>query len=300
MTGQLLISTDFIEINPPLKGKVRDIFDLGERLLIVTTDRISAYDFILPQGIPGKGIVLNKISEFWFKKTSNLVRNHLITTDIDEYPEEFKKYRNELEGRSMLVVKTRPLEIECIVRGYLAGSGWREYRDTGKVCGIRLPENLRESEVLDEPIFTPSTKAAEGTHDENIPYERAEEIVGNETAALLSEMSRKIYLMARDLALDMGIIIADTKFEFGIDERTGEIILIDEVLTPDSSRFWPLDDYKPGRSQKSYDKQFVRDYLDSIKWDRKPPPPNLPDDIVMKTKEKYESMLELFNPRDQI
>ena len=300
MTNQLLISTDFTDIHPPLRGKVRDIFDLGERLLIVTTDRISAYDYILPQGIPGKGIVLNKISEFWFKKTSHLVRNHLHTTDIDEYPDEFKKYREELEGRSMLVVKTRPLEIECIVRGYLAGSGWREYRDTGEICGIRLPDNLRESEVLDEPVFTPSTKASEGTHDENIPYERAEEIVGSENAKLLSEMSRKIYLMARDLALDIGIIIADTKFEFGIDEQSGQIILIDEVLTPDSSRFWPLDDYEPGRSQKSYDKQFVRDYLDSIKWDRKPPVPNLPDDIVMKTKEKYESMLKFFNPGDKV
>jgi len=291
MSVNLLERTDFTDLPEPVRGKVRNIYDLGDKLVLVTTDRISAYDSILPNGIPGKGIVLNRISEFWFNKTGDLIKNHLITTDVDDFPHKFHKYANELEGRSMLVKKTRPLEIECIVRGYLSGSGWNEYKDAGTVCGIKLPEGLLESSKLETPVFTPSTKAVEGDHDENISFETACGIIGNELADTVREISINIYSMARDYAIDKGIIIADTKFEFGIEEESGEIILIDEVLTPDSSRFWPVDDYEAGRGQKSFDKQFVRDYLNSINWDRTPPAPELPADIVLKTKEKYESMI---------
>lgn len=291
MSKELLEKTNFIDLPEPVRGKVRDIFDLQDRLIIVTTDRISAYDFILANGIPGKGKVLNRISEFWFGKTSGIIDNHLISTDVDDFPHEFHRYADELEGRSMLVKKTKPLEIECIVRGYLSGSGWNEYRDNGKVCEITLPKGLLESSKLDAPVFTPSTKAVDGGHDENISFERACEIIGIELASKVREISIDIYRMARDYAIDKGIIIADTKFEFGIEENTGKLILIDEVLTPDSSRFWPSDDYEPGRGQKSFDKQFVRDYLNSINWDRTPPAPGLPPDIVQKTKLKYESMI---------
>ena len=291
MSQDLLEKTNFIDLPEPIRGKVRDIFDLQDKLLIVTTDRISAYDFILASGIPGKGKVLNRISEFWFAKTGDIIDNHLISTDVDDYPHEFHRYADELEGRSMLVKKTKPLEVECIVRGYLSGSGWNEYKDSGKVCGITLPEGLIESSKLENPIFTPSTKAIDGAHDENISFERASEIIGDNLANKVREISIKIYSMARDYAIDKGIIIADTKFEFGIEEDSGNLILIDEVLTPDSSRFWPLNDYEPGRGQKSFDKQFVRDYLNSINWDRTPPAPGLPDDIIQKTKEKYESMI---------
>lgn len=291
MGKDLLEKTNFTDLPDPFRGKVRDIFDLGDRLIIVTTDRISAYDFILANGIPGKGKVLNRISEFWFGKTGGIVDNHLISSDVDDFPHEFHKYADELEGRSMLVKKTKPLEIECIVRGYLSGSGWNEYKETGTVCGIALPDGLLESSKLDKPVFTPSTKAIEGDHDENISFEKACEIIGDGLAEKVREISINIYSMARDYAINKGIIIADTKFEFGIEEDTGKLILIDEVLTPDSSRFWPSDDYGPGRGQKSFDKQFVRDYLNSIDWDRKPPAPKLPEDIVQKTKEKYESMI---------
>ena len=289
-----LLKTDFKNLPQPHRGKVRDIFDLNENLLIVTTDRISAYDHILPNGIPGKGIVLNKISEFWFNKTKDLVSNHMLSTEVDDFPKEFHEHRSELEGRTMLVKKTVPLAIECIVRGYISGSGWIEYKGTGRICGIELPEGLLESAELDKPIFTPSTKALEGQHDQNIPFEKAADIIGKETAARVRELSLEIYSEARELASSMGIIIADTKFEFGTDEN-GEIVLIDEVLTPDSSRFWPKEDYKPGRAQKSFDKQFVRDYLNSINWDRKPPVPELPEEIIIKTREKYESMLSYFS-----
>ncbi len=291
MSKDLLEKTNFIDLPEPVRGKVRDIFDLQDRLIIVTTDRISAYDFILANGIPGKGKVLNRISEFWFGKTGGIIDNHLISTDVDDFPHEFHRYADELEGRSMLVKKTKPLEIECIVRGYLSGSGWNEYRDTGTVCEITLPKGLLESSKLDAPVFTPSTKAVDGDHDENISFERACEIIGVELANKVRETSINIYSMARDYAIDKGIIIADTKFEFGIEENTEKLILIDEVLTPDSSRFWPSDDYEPGRGQKSFDKQFVRDYLNSINWDRTPPAPGLPADIVEKTKAKYESMI---------
>ena len=290
MSKELLEKTDFGSLPEPFRGKVRDIFDLGGELLIVTTDRISAYDSILPNGIPGKGKVLNRISEFWFGKTGDIVDNHLISTDVDDFPHMFHAYAGELEGRSMLVKKTRPLEIECIVRGYLSGSGWIEYQDSGTVCGIALPDGLTESSKLETPIFTPSTKALEGDHDENISFEKAKEIIGADLAEKVRDISIKIYSMARDYAIGRGIIIADTKFEFGLN-NSGEVILIDEVLTPDSSRFWPADDYEPGRGQKSFDKQFVRDYLNSVNWDRVPPAPELPPDIVRKTKEKYESMI---------
>ncbi len=291
MGKELLEKTDFALLPEPFRGKVRDIFDLGGELLIVTTDRISAYDSILPNGIPGKGKVLNRISEFWFGKTSDIIENHLISADVDDFPHMFHAYAEELDGRSMLVKKTRPLEIECIVRGYLSGSGWNEYKDSGTVCGISLPAGLVESSKLETPIFTPSTKATEGDHDENISFERAKEIIGADLAEKVRDISIRIYSMARDYAIGRGIIIADTKFEFGVEEDTGKLILIDEVLTPDSSRFWPADDYEPGRGQKSFDKQFVRDYLNSVNWDRVPPAPELPPDIVQKTKEKYESMI---------
>ena len=290
MSKELLEKTDFGSLPEPFRGKVRDIFDLGGELLIVTTDRISAYDSILPNGIPGKGKVLNRISEFWFGKTGDIVDNHLISTDVDDFPHIFHAYADELEGRSMLVKKTRPLEIECIVRGYLSGSGWIEYKESGTVCGISLADGLTESSKLETPIFTPSTKALEGDHDENISFEKAKEIIGTDLAEKVRDISIQIYSMARDYAIGRGIIIADTKFEFGLND-SGDVILIDEVLTPDSSRFWPADDYEPGRGQKSFDKQFVRDYLNSVNWDRVPPAPELPPDIVRKTKEKYESMI---------
>ncbi len=290
MSKDLLEKTGFGSLPEPFRGKVRDIFDLGGELLIVTTDRISAYDSILPNGIPGKGKVLNRISEFWFGKTGDIVDNHLISTDVDDFPHMFHAYADELEGRSMLVKKTRPLEIECIVRGYLSGSGWIEYKESGTVCGISLPDGLTESSKLETPIFTPSTKALEGDHDENISFEKAKEIIGADLAEEVRDISIQIYSMARDYAIGRGIIIADTKFEFGLND-SGDVILIDEVLTPDSSRFWPADDYEPGRGQKSFDKQFVRDYLNSVNWDRVPPAPELPPDIVRKTKEKYESMI---------
>jgi len=289
-----LIKTDFKNIPSPQRGKVRDIFDFGNMLLIVTTDRISAYDHILPNGIPGKGIVLNKISEFWFNRTKDLVENHMLSTEVDDFPEEFHEYRNELEGRSMLVKKTTPLAIECIVRGYISGSGWSEYKATGSICGIDLPDDLSESSVLNSPIFTPSTKASEGQHDQNITFKEAVQIIGKDKAVAVRDLSLEIYREAREYANDRGIIIADTKFEFGINDD-GEPVLIDEVLTPDSSRFWPKDEYEPGRAQRSFDKQFVRDYLNSINWDRKPPVPELPEEIVRKTKEKYESMLIYFS-----
>ncbi len=281
-----IMRTHFEGAPEPRRGKVRDIYDLGDRLLIVTTDRISAFDVILPQGIPGKGVVLNQISKFWFEKTRDIVPNHMISAEVDDFPEPFPRYRAELEGRSMLVEKLNPLPIECIVRGYITGSGWREYKASGRICGIPLPPGLVESERLPEPLFTPSTKAETGEHDVNITFEEAAELIGGDVAEKVKALSIALYRRGAEIALGKGIIIADTKFEFGKDER-GEIVLIDEALTPDSSRFWPLDDYEPGRGQKSFDKQFVRDYLNSIGWDRSSPPPDLPRDIVEKTREKY-------------
>jgi phosphoribosylaminoimidazole-succinocarboxamide synthase len=290
--NMIVMSTEFRGVEPPRRGKVRDIYDLGDKLLLVASDRISAFDVVLPEGIPGKGRVLNTISRYWFEQTEDIVRNHMISTDVGDYPGEFRKYREVLEGRSMLVIKTKPLPVECIVRGYIAGSGWKEYRERGSICGIPLPPGLPESSKLETPIFTPSTKAEAGTHDENISFERAAELLGRGLAEKVRDMSIALYSRARDIAEKKGIIIADTKFEFGIDEKTGELILIDEALTPDSSRFWPRDEYKPGGPQKSFDKQFVRDYLESLEWDKRPPAPSLPPEIVRKTSEKYKEALD--------
>ena len=286
----VLLSTDFPDLPRAGRGKVRDIYDLGETLLIVTTDRISAFDVIMNEGIPGKGYVLTQISAWWFRLMEDIIPNHLISTDVRDFPAACRKYADLLEGRSMLVRKARPLPVECIVRGYLAGSGWKEYRKSGSVCGIALPPGLLESARLAEPIFTPSTKAEIGGHDENITFDRMAELCGKETAEKARQATLDIYLKAREIAGARGIIIADTKFEFGIlDNR---LILIDECLTPDSSRFWPRDGYQPGRSQPSFDKQFLRDYLETLDWNKQAPPPTLPEEIVMKTAEKYREALE--------
>lgn len=274
-----LLNVDIPGLTKSKSGKVREIFDLGEHLLIVATDRISAFDCILPVGIPQKGEVLTAISRFWFEKLKSICPNH-----VSPEPPPIPVRGGPLEKRSMLVRKTKPFAVECVVRGYLAGSGWKDYQKTGAVCGIPLPKGLKESAELPEPIFTPSTKAEKG-HDENISMKEAAEIVGRETAEQLKDFSLRIYKQARDYARDRGIIIADTKFEFG--ESGGKIILIDEVLTPDSSRFWPADQYQPGKGQPSFDKQFVRDYLETLDWDKKPPAPSLPDEIIAKTREKY-------------
>ena len=265
-------------------GKVREIFDLGDRLLLVASDRISAFDVIMPNGIPRKGEVLTQISHFWFEKFSSLVPNHLLAKADEPLPKNLQPFAAKLARRSMIVKKAKPLAIECIVRGYLSGSGWKEYRKSQTVCGIKLPAGLTESAELPEPIFTPSTKAEAG-HDENISFEQAKEIVGPELATQARDLSLKIYRAARDYARQRGIIIADTKFEFGLDH--GELILIDEVLTPDSSRFWPADQYAPGKGQPSFDKQFVRDYLETLDWNKTPPGPKLPDDVVARTTAKY-------------
>ncbi len=273
-------------------GKVREVYDLGDSLLFIATDRISAFDCILPTPIPDKGKVLTDLSLFWFELLKNIVDNHLITADISKYPEQLKKYADQIDGRTMIVKKAEVLPVECIVRGYLAGSGWKEYQKNGTVTGIKLPDGLLESSELPEPIFTPSTKAESG-HDENIPFKKMVEIIGEELATKVRDVSMALYSSARDHAKNRGIILADTKFEFGIAD--GKLILIDEVLTPDSSRFWPLDVYEPGKSQPSFDKQFVRDYLSSLDWDKEPPAPELPEDIVEKTREKYFQALDLLS-----
>jgi len=289
----VVLKTDFTDLNLAARGKVRDIYDLDDKLLIVTTDRISAFDVILPTGIPNKGYVLTQLSKFWFEQTKSIVKNHLITTDVNEMPEECRKYADILNGRSMLVEKADPFPVECVVRGYITGSGWKDYLKTGKVCGIKLPDNLKESQKLEPPIFTPATKAEIGDHDENISFEKMVEIVGKDNAEKLKELTISIYEFARDLALKKGIIIADTKMEFGV--KNGEIILIDEVLTPDSSRFWYEGAYEVGKPQNSMDKQFVRNYLETLHWDKKAPGPELPQDIVSKTSEKYMEILNIFN-----
>jgi len=271
------------------------VYDLGEQLLMVATDRLSAFDVVLPDPIPMKGAVLTTISKFWFDRTEHVCRNHVISASTAEYPVQCAQYAKNLTGRSMLVRKTQPLAIECVVRGYLTGSGLREYNKTRSVCGIALPEGLVDGSVLPEPLFTPSTKADEG-HDENISFSEASEIVGKETFAKVRDLSIALYSFARDFARERGIIIADTKFEFGFD--LGEIILIDEALTPDSSRFWPIASYEPGRAQQSFDKQYVRDYLESISWNKTPPAPSLPPDIIAKTTEKYLEAYRLITGED--
>jgi phosphoribosylaminoimidazole-succinocarboxamide synthase len=266
------------------RGKVRDVYDLGDRLLVVATDRISAFDVVLPTGIPGKGVLLTQLSLFWFSLLAEVVANHVLTADVSAYPAALHPFRAQLEGRSMIVVKAQPFPVECVVRGYLVGSGWKDYQATGAVCGIPLPPGLRESERLDPPLFTPSTKAERG-HDENIPFAEVERLVGAERAAELRDLSLEIYRRARAHAEERGIILADTKFEFGLHD--GKLLWIDEALTPDSSRFWPADSYEPGRAQPSFDKQYVRDYLDTLRWDKRPPGPSLPDEVVARTVEKY-------------
>jgi phosphoribosylaminoimidazole-succinocarboxamide synthase len=285
MAVKVIIETNFPNLKLFAKGKVRDIYEVGEHLLLVSTDRLSAFDVIMAQGIPYKGIVLTKISEFWFEFCKDVIPNHLITTNVNEYPDVCKEYSDQLANRSMLVRKTKVVPIECIVRGYISGSGWNDYKKTGEISGIKLSEGLKESAKFSEPIFTPSTKAEIGEHDENISAAEAMNITDKKTFRELEEKSIEIYKKASEFALQKGIIIADTKMEFG--SINGNIILIDELLTPDSSRFWPLDKYEIGRGQDSYDKQFVRDYLLSIKFNKQPPPPDLPDDIISKTSEKY-------------
>jgi len=269
----------------PRSGKVREIYEAGDKLLFVASDRISAFDCVMPNGIPKKGSVLNMISKFWFERTGDIVKNHMITTDVSNFPAPYNQHADQLAGRSMLVKKTTVFPVECIVRGYLIGSGWKEYKQSGTIGGMPLRAGYQMADKLDEPIFTPSTKAEQGLHDENISFERAKEIVGAAKAEKLKAISIALYKRAAEYALTKGIIIADTKFEFG--ELDGEIILIDEALTPDSSRFWPADTYKVGSSPMSYDKQFVRDYLETLDWDKTPPAPALPEEIITKTQAKY-------------
>jgi phosphoribosylaminoimidazole-succinocarboxamide synthase len=285
MSSHVVSMTEFKSLTLKGRGKVRDIYDLGDQLLIVATDRISAFDVVMPNPIPDKGRILTQLSRFWFDLTKEVVPNHILSTEVEDYPKDCRPYQEMLKDRSMLVVKTNVLPIECVVRGYLSGSGWEEYRKTGEVCGIPLPKGLLESSKLEEPIFSPATKAEMGLHDENITFEKVEKIVGKDRAKKLRSLSLAIYKKARDFAEGRGIIIADTKMEFGIKDK--KVLLIDELLTPDSSRFWPKDGYRPGGSQKSFDKQFLRDYLLSIKWDKSPPAPQLPEEIVTRTREKY-------------
>jgi phosphoribosylaminoimidazole-succinocarboxamide synthase len=281
-----LWETQFDGLKLVNRGKVRDIYDLGEHLLIVATDRISAFDVVMPDPIPGKGIILTQISKFWFKIMESIIPHHLISTEINEFPKICRPYEAELKDRSMLVKKAKPLPVECIVRGYLSGSGWKDYQATGQICGIPLPPGLKEADRLNSPLFTPSTKAKKGTHDENVTLAEVEKLLGKEMTDQIAGASLAIYEKARLLGEEKGILIADTKLEFGIFED--RVILIDEVLTPDSSRFWPKDRYEPGRAQSSFDKQFLRDYLESIRWDKRPPAPKLPAEVIQKTKAKYE------------
>jgi phosphoribosylaminoimidazole-succinocarboxamide synthase len=290
METKVILDTNFSNLKLFAKGKVRDIYEVGDNLLLVSTDRISAFDVIMKQGIPYKGMVLTKISEFWFNYTKDVIPNHIITTNVDEYPDECKDYTDDLRGRSMLVKKAKVVPIECIVRGYITGSGWQDYLATGEISGIKLAGGLQESEKFSEPIFTPSTKAEIGEHDENISAEQAMKITDENTFKILEEKTLEIYYKASKFALEKGIIVADTKMEFGY--YNNDIILVDELLTPDSSRFWPLDKYEKGRGQESYDKQFVRDYLLSINFNKQPPPPELPDEIIKKTSEKYLDIYE--------
>ncbi len=290
MKEKVILQTNFPKLKFFKKGKVRDIYDLKDYYLIVSTDRLSAFDVIMAQGIPYKGKVLTKISEFWFNYSKNIIKNHLITTDVNKFPKDCEEYAEVLKGRSMLVKKADIVPIESVVRGYISGSGWSDYKKTGEVCGIKLPAGLVESEKFPEPLFTPATKAEIGLHDENISEEKAKEFTGADTINFIKQKTIDIYKSAVQFALNKGIIIADTKMEFG--KIGNDIILVDELLTPDSSRFWPLDKYEKGKSQESFDKQFVRDYLESIKFNKQPPPPILPEDVIKRTSEKYLEALE--------
>lgn len=298
----VVLETEMPDVGIPRRGKVRDIYDLGEHLLLVVSDRVSAFDVVLPNGIPEKGKVLTAISIFWFKRMEDIVKNHIVAVDVKDFPQSLQKYRDMLEGRSLLVKKAKVLPVECIVRGYISGSGWKSYQKDGTVCSIKLSPGLLESSKIEHSVFTPSTKAESG-HDINISFNEAKKIAGADTAEKLKDLSLSIYERARAFAGSKGIIIADTKMEFGIypvrnqESSNGvyndEIILIDELLTPDSSRFWSIKDYEPGRSQDSFDKQIVRDYLLTLDWDQTPPGPELPDDIVNKTSEKYQEILKI-------
>ncbi len=292
----IVTKTDLDDIKLLHRGKVRDIYEVDDMLLIVATDRISAFDVVLPDPVPDKGRVLTQISLFWFEKLKDIVPNHIISGDVKEFPDKLKPYSDQLKGRSMLCKKAKPLPIECIVRGYITGSGWKDYQKSGMVCGIKLPENLRESDRLPEPIFTPSTKADVGEHDENISFQDASGSIGKEIAEQARDISLELYKTAAEYALKRGVIIADTKFEMGLID--GKLILIDEVLTPDSSRFWPADSYEPGKSQPSFDKQFVRDYLETLDWDKKAPGPELPREIIEKTRARYIEAYERLTGKD--
>lgn len=296
MPEKVITRTNFPSLKFVKSGKVRDIYDLGEYYLIVSTDRLSAFDVIMNEGIPNKGAVLNQISKFWFDFTSDLIENHIISTDVNEYPDVCREYSEDLKNRSMLVKKAELIPIECIVRGYISGSGWKDYQKTGSICGIALPAGLVESEKLPEPIFTPSTKAEIGEHDENINDETAIKIVGKETFDTIKNTALNVYKKAAQYALGKGIIIADTKMEFGF--YNDKIILIDELLTPDSSRFWPLDKYEKGRGQDSFDKQYVRDYLLSVNFNKQPPAPKLPGEVIEKTGKLYREALVKLTGRD--
>lgn len=282
--SKAVLETYLSDIKPFSIGKVRDIYDLDDKLLFIASDRISAFDVVLPTPIPYKGQVLTALSEFWFDLTKDIIKNHLITANVNEFPYELKKYSDILDGRSMIVKKAKRIDMECVVRAYITGSAWRSYKEKGSVCGIELPSGLKESDRLPEPIFTPTSKSDSG-HDMELTYSEARDLIGKELFDELRDKSIQILMTACKEAESKGIIIADTKFEFGIDDNS--LMLIDEVLTPDSSRFWPMDDYEPGRPQKSFDKQYVRDYLEEIKWDKNPPAPELPDDVIKKTTEKY-------------
>jgi len=290
MSEDIVIRSDFSDLKLVKRGKVRDVYEIDGNLLIVASDRMSAFDVVMDDPIPDKGKILTAISIFWFEKLGSVVENHIISTNSEEYPESCRKYTEELRGRSMLVKKARPLPVECVVRGYVSGSGWLEYESKGSICGINLPEGIPESGILPEPIFTPATKAESGEHDENISFESVIEILGRETAEEVRDLSIRIYEFGSKFASEKGIIIADTKFEFGFEND--RLILIDEVLTPDSSRFWPMDSYNPGGPQKSFDKQYLRDYLNSLDWPKQPPPPKLPPEIIERTRDRYMEALK--------
>ena len=299
MVGDHLVPEPMLQSNvsayPRRQGKVRDVYDLGDRLVIVATDRISAFDWVLPTGIPDKGRVLTQLSIFWFDFLRDVTPTHFLTAQVDQYPDPLPRYRDQLDGRSMLVKRADMIEIECVARGYISGSGWKEYREQGTVCGIQLPAGLRESDKLPEPIFTPATKAQTG-HDENVSFEHVVGLIGRDLAGRLRDLTLEIYSRAARYAETKGIIIADTKFEFGF--AGGELVLGDEVLTPDSSRFWPAETYKPGGPQFSFDKQFVRDYLESIRWNKQPPAPPLPEEVAEKTSEKYRQAYRILTGRE--
>lgn len=289
MKKEYITETDFKELCLVNRGKVRDIYEVGDYLLIVATDRISAFDVIMQDPIPGKGKILTRMSIFWFEKTKDIIENHIISTDVDQYPGECRPYKEEIRGRSMLVKKAKPLPVECVVRGYITGAGWNEYMESQSISGVALPPGLKESARFPEPIFTPSTKAERGEHDIPITKKDMKDLIGSELTGQVIDVSMRIYKMASEIASQGGIIVADTKMEFGIVD--GRLILIDELLTPDSSRFWPKDEYEEGRPQKSYDKQFLRDYLLTLDWDKTPPPPPVPDHIIEKTKARYKEAL---------